>query len=117
MTPSYSSGVIMRIGVPREIKDQEFRVGLLPSAAYQLIRRGHTVVVERGAGGGAGYPDRDYEHAGARLVDMETGTLADACAGMRVPLVSVRAVSVNGNGNERDALAAASMHSDASCKS
>ena len=47
----------MIIGVPREIKEQEYRVALLPSAAYQLIKRGHTVVVERGAGVGAGYPD------------------------------------------------------------
>ena len=47
----------MIIGVPKEIKDQEYRVALLPSAAYQLIKRGHTVMVERGAGTGAGYPD------------------------------------------------------------
>src|SRR3989442_56143 len=59
----------MIIGVPREIKDQEYRVALLPSAAYQLIQRGHQVVVERGAGTGAGYPDGDYEQAGAKLVD------------------------------------------------
>ena len=58
----------MIIGVPKEIKVQEYRVALLPSAAYQLIRRGHEVVVERGAGLGAGYPDADYEQAGARLV-------------------------------------------------
>src|SRR6185312_15396105 len=57
----------MIIGVPREIKDQEFRVALLPSAAYQLIKRGHHVIVERGAGAGAGYPDQDYEDAGAAL--------------------------------------------------
>src|SRR5437773_9726059 len=59
----------MIIGVPREIKDQEYRVALLPSAAYQLIQRGHPVVVERGAGAGAGYPDGDYEQAGAKLMD------------------------------------------------
>jgi alanine dehydrogenase len=58
----------MNIGVPKEIKDQEHRVALLPSAAYQLIKRGHQVLVERGAGTGAGYPDADYEQAGARLV-------------------------------------------------
>jgi alanine dehydrogenase len=59
----------MIIGVPKEIKQQEFRVGLLPSAAYQLVRRGHEVLVERGAGTGAGYPDADYGCAGAQLVD------------------------------------------------
>ena len=58
----------MIIGVPKEIKEQEYRVALLPSAAYQLIKRGHQVLVERDAGAGAGYPDGDYEHAGATLV-------------------------------------------------
>jgi alanine dehydrogenase len=60
----------MIIGVPKEIKDQEYRVALLPSAAYQLTKRGHQVVVERGAGVGAGYPDAQYEQAGAKLVDL-----------------------------------------------
>jgi alanine dehydrogenase len=59
----------MIIGVPKETKDQEYRVALLPSAAYQLIRRGHQVIVERGAGTGTGYFDTDYEQAGANLVD------------------------------------------------
>jgi alanine dehydrogenase len=59
----------MIIGVPKEIKGQEYRVALLPSAAYQLIKRGHKVVVERNAGAGAGYPDPDYAQAGATLLD------------------------------------------------
>ena len=59
----------MIIGVPKEIKDQEYRVALLPSAAYQLIQRGHQVLVERQAGAGAGYPDEDYARAGATLVE------------------------------------------------
>jgi alanine dehydrogenase len=58
----------MIIGVPREIKEQEFRVALPPSAAYQLVQRGHQVIVERGAGAGAGFGDPDYERAGATLV-------------------------------------------------
>jgi len=58
----------MIIGVPKEIKGQEYRVALLPSAAYQLIKRGHQVLVERSAGAGAGYPDADYGQAGATLV-------------------------------------------------
>src|ERR1044071_3030876 len=58
----------MIVGVPKEIKGQEYRVALLPSAAYQLIKRGHQVVVERNAGAGAGYPDSDYSQAGATLV-------------------------------------------------
>jgi alanine dehydrogenase len=59
----------MIIAVPREIKEQENRVALLPSAAYQLIRSGHQVLVERGAGAGAGYPDTEYAQAGAELLD------------------------------------------------
>jgi len=58
----------MIISVPKEIKEQEHRVALLPSAAYQLVRRGHQVLVERGAGVGAGYPDSDYEQAGAEVL-------------------------------------------------
>jgi alanine dehydrogenase len=68
----------MTIGVPKEIKDQEYRVALLPSAAYQLIKHGHRVIVERGAGAGAGYPDADYEAAGATLVDSHAGVFEQA---------------------------------------
>jgi len=57
------------IGIPKEIKQQEYRVALLPSAAYQLIKRGHQVLVERNAGFGSGYPDSDYAQAGATLID------------------------------------------------
>ncbi len=78
----------MIIGVPKEIKDQEYRVALLPSAAYQLIKRGHTVQVERGAGIGAGYPDPEYEHAGAKLVDSHAGIFeqADLIVKVKEPL-------------------------------
>jgi alanine dehydrogenase len=68
----------MIIGLPKEIKTQEYRVALLPSAAYQLIKRGHTVVVERNAGLGAGYPDADYERAGAKFVDSHEAVFAQA---------------------------------------
>jgi len=59
----------MIIGIPKEIKDQEYRVALLPSAAYQLAKRGHQVLVERNAGLGSGYPDQEYVHAGVTLLD------------------------------------------------
>jgi alanine dehydrogenase len=57
----------MRIGVPKEIKEQEHRVAVLPSVVYLLTRLGHQVYVERNAGTGAGYPDHEYEQAGAIL--------------------------------------------------
>ncbi|MEI6535669.1 MAG: alanine dehydrogenase [Verrucomicrobiaceae bacterium] len=58
----------MIVGVPKEIKSQESRVGLLPSAVYQLIKRGHKVVVETGSGAGSGFPDQEYLNAGAEVV-------------------------------------------------
>src|SRR5580700_8972099 len=68
----------MIIGVPKEIKGQEYRVALLPSAAYQLIKRGHQVLVERNAGAGAGYPDADYAQAGATLVNDHADVFSEA---------------------------------------
>ena len=59
----------MIVGIPKEIKQQENRVSLLPSAAYQLTKRGHTVLVEKSAGVGTGYPDADYVAAGAKIID------------------------------------------------
>ncbi len=78
----------MIIGVPKEIKEQEYRVALLPSGAYQLIKRGHQVVVERGAGVGAGYPDAEYERAGAALVDSHAAVFekADMIVKVKEPL-------------------------------
>jgi alanine dehydrogenase len=60
----------MIIGVPKEIKEQEQRVGLLPSGAQQLVRRGHSVLVEKSAGIGSGYSDDEYVQAGAEIVDL-----------------------------------------------
>lgn len=68
----------MIIGVPKEIKDHEYRVAMLPSAAYQLIKRGHSVVVEKNAGAGAGYPDAEYASAGAKLMDSHAGVFEQA---------------------------------------
>ena len=57
----------MRIGCPKEIKVREYRVGLTPAAAREAIARGHEVLVETGAGAGAGFPDADYVAVGARI--------------------------------------------------
>src|SRR3984893_8746309 len=60
----------MIIGVPKEIKEQEQRVALLPFAAEQLKRRGHAVLVEKNAGVGSGYSDAEYKKASAEIVDL-----------------------------------------------
>ena len=58
----------MLVGVPKEIKDNEYRVGIVPSTVRELTEKGHQVLVEAGAGAGAGLPDSDYEAAGAVIV-------------------------------------------------
>ena len=59
----------MRIGIPREIKNHEYRVGLLPAGVGELVARGHEVFVQAGAGVGAGAEDAAYHTAGATLVE------------------------------------------------
>jgi alanine dehydrogenase len=58
----------MLIGIPREIKADEYRVGLIPSTAKELVARGHAVMVETLAGDGAGISDQEYAAAGAQIV-------------------------------------------------
>lgn len=59
----------MEIGVPKETKDQEFRVGLSPNSVRSLCDSNHSVFVQTGAGLGAGFTDTDYVQAGAKIVD------------------------------------------------
>ena len=61
----------MKIGVPRETKDQEFRVGMTPDGVRALVEDGHALLVEKGAGVGSGFPDEAYAAAGASLVSAE----------------------------------------------
>jgi alanine dehydrogenase len=68
----------MIIGVPKETKEQEFRVALLPSAVYQLVKRGHRLVVETDAGAGIGFHDSDYRDAGAHVVDSHEEVFSEA---------------------------------------
>jgi len=58
----------MEIGVPQEIKDQEFRVGLSPGSVQALQEQGHQVFVQAGAGFGSGFTDQDYQEVGAKIV-------------------------------------------------
>jgi alanine dehydrogenase len=59
----------MLVGVPKEIKDNEYRVGVVPSTVRELADKGHRVLVETGAGLGAGLPDADYKAAGAEIMN------------------------------------------------
>jgi alanine dehydrogenase len=61
----------MRIGVPRETKDSEYRVGLVPDGVRLLRAAEHEVLVESGAGLGSGFPDEAYTAVGARIVDVD----------------------------------------------
>ena len=68
----------MRVGVPKEIKDHEDRVGLVPSSVAELVYHGHEVLVERSAGVGAGLGDDQYIAAGARIVDKAEEVFAES---------------------------------------
>jgi alanine dehydrogenase len=75
----------MLVGVPKEIKDNEYRVGAVPSTVRELTDKGHGVIVEAGAGLGAGLPDADYKAAGAEIVGE-----ADAVYGRAELIVKVK---------------------------
>ena len=68
----------MRVGVPKEIKNHEYRVGLTPGAAREYSGAGHDVLVETGAGAGIGASDADYVAAGARIVPSPDDVFAEA---------------------------------------
>ncbi len=67
----------MRIGIPKEVKEHEYRVGLTPAGVRELTAHGHEVVVERGAALGIGIADEAYAAAGARLADSADAVFAD----------------------------------------
>ena len=62
----------MIIGVLKEIKPNEYRVAAIPATVTEIVRHGHTVYVESGAGLGSGYSDSDYQAAGAIIADTNT---------------------------------------------
>ena len=82
----------MLIGVPKEIKNNEFRVGLVPSSVAELAHHGHQIIIEAGAGLGAGATDADYIAAGATLVATadEIFARADMVVKVKEPLASER---------------------------
>lgn len=68
----------MIIGVPKEVKNHEYRVGLTPAAANEFVQHGHTVLVETHAGEGIGFSDDDYELAGAQIIDTAKAIFSQA---------------------------------------
>ncbi|WP_424361527.1 alanine dehydrogenase [Methylocystis parvus] len=79
----------MRVGAPKEIKNNEYRVGLTPSSVAELAHAGHAVLIESGAGEGAGLADEEYVAAGASLVDRaEIFAGADLIVKVKEPLSS-----------------------------
>ena len=68
----------MRIGIPREVKDNEFRVALTPAGVRELTNGGHEVLVEQGAGAGSSMPDEEYVRAGGRIIASADDVWADA---------------------------------------
>ena len=68
----------MNIGVPKEVKDHETRVGLVPSGVTALVEAGHRVLVESGAGDGSSIPDKFYERAGAEILPTAAQVWAEA---------------------------------------
>ena len=82
----------MRVGVPKEIKDNEFRVGLIPASVAELVHHGHSVAVQAGAGDGAGLSDADYREAGAEILrdPAEVFATADMIVKVKEPLAAER---------------------------
>jgi alanine dehydrogenase len=68
----------MKIGIPKEIKTQEHRVSMIPGSAAELVKRGHEVIVQSGAGEGASYCDEQYKAFGARIVPDAAAVFAEA---------------------------------------
>src|SRR5229473_2251815 len=68
----------MLIGVPKEVKTHEYRVGLVPGSVRELVHHGHKVIVEAGAGTGIGFADTSYEAAGAGIVASAAGVFTAA---------------------------------------
>jgi alanine dehydrogenase len=79
----------VRIGLPKEVKDSEYRVGMIPAAVHALVVAGHEVGVEEGAGLGSGIPDQSYAEAGAKLVpDADAAYDAEMVVKVKEPVAS-----------------------------
>lgn len=88
----------MIVGVPREIKDNESRVALVPAGAGTLVDDGHRVLVQAGAGAATGFPDEDYSRAGAEVVPAaeDVWSQADLVAKVKEPLATEFSLMTSG---------------------
>ncbi|MGI8717077.1 MAG: alanine dehydrogenase, partial [Lapillicoccus sp.] len=68
----------MKVGVPKEVKNHEYRVAITPAGVHEFVRNGHEVLIEQGAGSGSLLPDEEFVAAGARLVPTADDVWADA---------------------------------------
>jgi alanine dehydrogenase len=68
----------MRVGVPKEIKNHEYRVAITPAGVHELVTRGHDVLVETGAGIGSAIDDAEFLAAGAKIVNSADDLWADS---------------------------------------
>ncbi len=78
----------MVVGVPKEIKNNESRVGMTPSGVFELVKHNHTVYVQSGAGVGSGFFDKDYQEAGAHILDTmaEVYAMSDMIVKVKEPI-------------------------------
>ncbi|MFD3590095.1 alanine dehydrogenase [Streptomyces sp. NPDC058683] len=78
----------VKVGIPREVKNNEFRVAITPAGVHELVRHGHQVVIERGAGVGSSIPDDEYIAAGAQILDTadEVWATADLLLKVKEPI-------------------------------
>jgi alanine dehydrogenase len=84
----------MLIGVPKEIKNHEYRVGMVPASVYELVHQGHQVLVETAAGSGIGFSDADYIAVGAQIAQNPEAVFlaADLIVKVKEPLAAERAM-------------------------
>lgn len=78
----------VKVGIPREVKNNEFRVAITPAGVHELVRHGHQVVIERGAGLGSSIPDEEYTAEGAQILDTadEVWAAADLLLKVKEPI-------------------------------
>ncbi|MEU6539913.1 alanine dehydrogenase [Streptomyces sp. NPDC047000] len=78
----------VKVGIPREVKNNEFRVAITPAGVHELVRHGHQVVIERAAGAGSSITDDEYVAAGAAILDTadEVWTTADLLLKVKEPV-------------------------------